>query len=334
MASMHEHSGIHSLVVRPDCGCSHSDEPEVVQRRQKMQTLWITLGLQGSFFVAELSIGIWSHSLSLQADAGHLFSDVATLSLTLLASWLAQRPAAGQATFGYRRVEILAALVNGLSLLAIAVFITCEAIARFQAPEPVLGLPILITATIGLLVNGLNITILHQHSHNDLNLRGALLHVVADAMSSLGVIFAAIAIYYLNWLWIDAVASLIVAGLTGLSAVPLVQESLRILMEYAPSSIKPAEVADTLKSFEQVESVEKLHIWTITAGQVMLCADLKVKSLTVVEQEQLLRQLQAHLNQEFGIEESILQLTNCEYTESVTLHPLFNKNLASLLSKP
>ncbi len=329
MALMQGRSGTHSAV---GCNCCDLTQTEVIRTSQKTQTLWITIGLLSGFFVMESSIGLWSHSLSLLADAEHLFSDIAALGLTLLASYIARKPAADRATFGYRRVEILAALVNGLSLLAIAVLITCEAIGRFQAPEPVLGLPMLITSLIGLVVNILNITLLHQHSHDDLNLRGAFLHVVADAISSVGVILAAIAIYYLNWLWIDAVASLIVAMLTGLSAVPLIWESLRILMEYAPQSINPTVVAASLKTFPQVESIEKLHIWTITAGQVMLCAHVKVQSSTVVQQERLLKQLQSHLNQEFGIPESILQLTNSDNRELVTQHPLFNQNLVSLLS--
>jgi cobalt-zinc-cadmium efflux system protein len=291
----------------------------------------MTLGLLIGFFIAELGTGLWSHSLSLLADAGHLLSDVATLGLTLLASWLAVRPAGGQATFGYRRVEILAALVNGFSLLAIATLIAWEAMARFQAPEPVLGLPMLIGATTGLLVNSLNITLLHQHSHNDLNLRGAFLHVVADAVSSVGVILAALAVYFLDWLWIDPAASLLVAGLTGLSAIPLVRESLEILMEYAPRSIDPAEVVASLKSFSAVDRVEKLHIWTITSSQVMLCAELIVESLNAEERERLLRQLQEHLNQEFGIDESILQMTSSDRIP-VALHPLLSNNLVSLLS--
>jgi cobalt-zinc-cadmium efflux system protein len=136
----------------------------------------------------------------------------------------------------------------------------------------------------------------------------------------------------LNWLWIDAAASLLVAGLTGLSAIPLVQESLEILMEYAPRSIDPTKVAATLKSFSAVERVEKLHIWTITSGEVMLCAELIVESLNSSQRQSLLRQLQAHLNQEFGISESILQLTSRDYTEPGALHPLFSNNLVSLLS--
>lgn len=330
MVSVQKNSGIHHTVIRPRCGC-HTDELEVIQRRQKTQRLWITLGLLVGFFAAELGTGLWSHSLSLLADAEHLLSDIAALGLTLLARWLAMRPANGQATFGYRRVEILAALINGLSLLAIAALITWEAMARFQAPEPVLGLPMLIAAAMGLIVNSLNMTLLHQHSHDDLNLRGAFLHVVADVISSVGVILAALAVYFCNWLWIDAAASLLVAGLTGLSAIPLVQESLEILMEYAPRSINPTEVAASLKSFSAVDRVEKLHIWTITSGQVMLCAELIVQSLNAEEREQLSQQLQAHLNQEFGIGESILQLTSRNSTE-VALHPLFSNNLVSLLS--
>lgn len=314
------------------CGCFHLGVADVEQRRQKTQTLWMTIGLVFGFFVAELATGLWSHSLSLLADAGHLVSDIAALCLSLLASWLAQRPAAGQATFAYRRIEILAALVNGLSLIALSTFIAWQAVARFQAPEPVLGLPMLVGAGIGLIVNSLNIMLLHQHSHDDLNLRGAFLHVVADAISSVGVILAACAVYFLNWLWMDAIASLLVAGLTGLSAMPLIRESLEILMEYAPRSIKPAEVAATLKSFTGVARIEKLHIWTITSGQVMLCAHLIVETLNTQEREQLLRQIQADLNQEFGIGESILQLTGHDNIP-VPLHPLFTHNLASLLNQ-
>jgi cobalt-zinc-cadmium efflux system protein len=293
----------------------------------------MTIGLLAGFFIAEFGVGLWSHSLSLLADAGHLLSDIAALGLTLLASWFAQRPAAGRATFGYRRVEILTALVNGLSLLAIAFLIAWEAMTRFQAPEPVLGLPMLIGAVVGLFVNCLNVTLLHQHSHDDLNLRGAFLHVVADVISSVGVILAALAVYFLNWLWIDAGASLLVAGLTALSAIPLVRESLEILMEYAPRSVDPAEVEAALTSFGAVYCVEKLYIWTITSGQVMLCAQLLVDSLNAEEREQLLRRLQAHLHQEFGIGESILQLTSRNSTESVPLHPLLSPNLVSLLSR-
>ncbi|MBR8836998.1 MAG: cation transporter [Stigonema ocellatum SAG 48.90 = DSM 106950] len=329
--SIQEQSSTRGAVIRPGCGCSNLRDLDIVQRKQKTQVLWINLGLLLSFFAAELATGLWSHSLSLLADAEHLVSDIAALGLTLLACWVAQRRAAGQATFAYGRVEVLVALVNGLSLLAIATFIAWEAIERIQTPELLLGLPMLIGAGIGLVVNSLNICLLHQHSHDDINLRGAFLHMVADAISSVGVIIAALAVYFLNWLWIDPIASLFVAGLTALGAIPLVRESVEILMEYAPRSIKPAEVTASLKSFPGVYGVEKLHIWTITSGQVMLCAHLIVQSLNAHERDRLLKQLQAHLKQEHGIGESILQLTSRDYTESIALHPLFNNNLVDLI---
>lgn len=319
-------------VENSECRCSHSGEAEIVHRRQKTQTLWVTLSLLVSFFIAELSISLWSHSLSLLADAGHLLSDIAALGLTLLASWFATRPAAGHATFGYHRVEMLAALVNGLSLLAIAALIAWEAIGRLQAPEPVLGLPMLIGAAIGLLINSINVTLLHQHSHDDLNLRGAFLHVLADVVGSVGVILAALAVYFLNWLWVDAGASLLVASLTSLSAVPLVRESLDVLMEYAPRSINPDEVSVALKSFTGVDRIERLNIWTITSGQVMLCAHLTVGSLDAEQRDQLLQNIQAYLEQEFGINQPLLQITSRANREFVNLHPLLNNNLASLLS--
>ncbi len=311
------------------CECACVDNPAVLaQSQRKTQLLWITLALLAVFFFVEWTVGLWSRSLSLQADAGHMFSDVAALGISLIASWLAQQPAKGKATFGYRRVEILAALVNGLSLLFIAAFITWEAMQRWQSPNTILGLPMLIVATLGLIINLLNIALLHPHSHDDLNLRGALLHIISDTVSSVSVILAALAIHLWNWLWADLVVSLVVAILTALSALPLVQESLKILLEYAPETVEPQEVETSLKLFQGVTEVEKLHIWTVGSGQVMLCANLTVECQTVEERDRLLRKLQNHLNRLFGITESSLQLTSRNITVK-PLHPLFEQSLVT-----
>ncbi|WP_272819226.1 cation diffusion facilitator family transporter [Scytonema hofmannii] len=291
----------------------------------------IIVCLLAGFFVTEWSVGLWSKSLSLQADAEHILSDVAALGISLFASWLAQKPASGQATFGHRRIEILAALANGLSLLVIAIFICWEAIHRFHSPEGISGLPMLVVAMIGLIVNLLNITLLHPHSHNDLNLRGALLHVMADTASSLGVILAAVAIHLWNWLWADAAISLLVAGFTGLSALPLLQESLLILLEYAPPSIDPVEVEISLKSFSQVLEVEKLRVWRISREQVMLCAHITVDCTTFEESNGLLVKLRSHLQQTFGIHEVTLELTNRKSLAATSIHPLFKQDLISML---
>jgi cobalt-zinc-cadmium efflux system protein len=314
-----------------NCRCSDSSV-NGNQNRQKTQLLSITVCLLAGFFVAEWSVGLWSGSLSLQADAEHILYDIAALGISLFANWLVQQPATGRATFGHRRIEIMAALINGLSLLVIAIFICWEAIHRFQNPQEISGLPMLAVAVLGFIVNLLNITLLHPHSHDDLNLRGAVLHIIADTASSVGVIVAAVVIHFWNWLWADTAISLVVAGFMALSALPLVRESLSILLEYAPKSINPADVEVFLKSFPQVLQVEKLYVWRITREQVMLCAHLSVDCATVEERDRLQGELQTHLEQTFGINQITLQLTHPKSRSAMPIHPLFKQDLISMIS--
>ncbi|MFW9258770.1 cation diffusion facilitator family transporter [Nostoc sp. CALU 546] len=314
------------------CGCE-DDSGKVFNNQQKSKVLWITVGLLAVFFIAEWSVGLWSKSLSLQADAGHILSDITALVISLLASFLAQQPAKKKATFGNQRIEVLAALLNGLSLLAIATFIIQEAIQRWQHPATILGLPMLGIAVLGLIVNLLNITLLHPHTHNDLNLRGALLHVIADTASSVGVIIAALAVHLWDWWWADVAISLVVAAFTGLSAFPLVQESLKIFLEYAPESIDPIEVEISLQSFPGVVQVEKLHIWTLSLNKVMLCANLTVECTTIQERDRLLTKLENHIRKTFNITEITLQLTSCNKPSTPPIHPLFNQDLILMLSE-
>ncbi|MHC0062768.1 cation diffusion facilitator family transporter [Nostoc sp. UIC 10890] len=313
------------------CGCE-DDSGKVFNNQQKSKVLWITVGLLAVFFIAEWSVGLWSKSLSLQADAGHILSDITALVISLLASFLAQQPAKKKATFGNQRIEVLAALLNGLGLLAIATFIIQEAIQRWQHPATILGLPMLGIAVLGLIVNLLNITLLHPHTHNDLNLRGALLHVIADTASSVGVIIAALAVHLWDWWWADVAISLVVATFTGLSAFPLVQESLKIFLEYAPESIDPVEVEISLQSFPGVVEVEKLHIWTLSLNKVMLCANLTVECTTIQERDRLLNKLENHIRKTFHITEITLQLTSCKKPSILPIHPLFNQDLVLMLS--
>ncbi|KAM3092740.1 cation diffusion facilitator family transporter [Phormidesmis sp. 146-35] len=306
------------------CGLLHSNDSS----GQKMQVISIALVLLASLFATELAIGTWSHSLSLLADAGHLLADVTALSMTLGAVWLAQRPASDRATFGHQRVEILAALLNGLGLLAIAAFVTWESWERFNLPQTVLGLPMLLGAGIGLLVNSLNILLLYQRSQDDLNLKAAFLHVVADAASSVGVIVASLTIYFWHWMWMDTTASLMVAALTSLSALPLIKQSLEILLEYAPASIDPTEIEATLLTFESVQQVEALRIWSITADQVALVAQIRVeKALESGERDRLLQKIQTHLQKTYQIQETILQLKGDETQAETGFHPLLHQSL-------
>ncbi|WP_238553715.1 cation diffusion facilitator family transporter [Fortiea contorta] len=294
--------------------------------------MWISVYLLGGLLIAEWGVGLWSKSLSLQADAGHILSDVTALVISLLATVLTQKPAKGKATFGNQRLEVLAALINGFSLIAIASFITWEAIERWQNPEPILGLPMLAIAVFGFGVNLLSIKLLHPHTHNDLNLQGAFLHVIADTISSLGVIIAALVVHIWHWWWADAAISFVVAVIIGLSALPIVKESLNIFLEYAPASIDPVEVDISIKSFPQVLQVEKLHIWKLSSNSVMLCAKITVECETIHERDRLQRKLQSHLQNNFGITDVTLQLTSYKAMPEIAIHPLLNQNLALMLS--
>lgn len=313
---MKERSDIYQPAIVPDRKHSHQSDAEALYAMQKVRRLWIVLGLRCSLLLVELAVGFWTHSLSLLAVAGHMLSDIFTLGAALIAASLAQRPATSRATFGYRRLEILVALMNGSILIAIAALIAWRAIERFQAPEPVSALPTLIVAALGLAINSLLVSLLHEDSDRDLNLRGAFLHVLADAVSFFGVILAAIVVYWFNWILADAVASLFVACLICLSALPLVWDSLRILMEYTPPNIDVSAVEAVLSANACVRQVDKLHIWTITSGQVALCAHLAVESLNAQERDSLLLQLQAQLEQAFGIGESTLQIVALNESDS------------------
>lgn len=225
----------------------------------KVQLLQAAMVLLGSFFVAELTAALSSHSLSLLADAGHVLSDVAALGIALGATWWSSRHRgkAGTQTVHpdlaltpdscYPRggsnphwVETLAAAVNGMSLVAIALWVACEAIGRLQSPTPeIAGLPMLLTAIVGLSVNCINAFFLHQSCHDDLNLKSAFLHVLADIFSSVGVIAAAVAVAWLHWNWADGLISLLVSSSIILLTLPLLIQSLNLLRGSVPSNAIP-----------------------------------------------------------------------------------------------
>lgn len=224
---MHQHSA--SCVHHTTHGSQLAGTPN------KVRLLVTALILIFSFSLAELGVGLFSHSLALLADSGHLASDCFALILALLATWIAQRRGSSDVAVGNGRVEVLAALVNGLGLVAIAFWIGWEAVERLQSPPvEILSLPMLATASVGFGVNSVNIFLLHKDSHSDLNLRGAFLHVLADAASSIGVILAAIAVWALHWLWADGVISLLVSGLIIISATPLIIQSFNALFSKSP----------------------------------------------------------------------------------------------------
>ena len=242
----------------------HATAQEVHGNRRR---LTLALVLTATYMFAEIIGGLMANSLALLADAGHMFSDAAALALSLVAVMLAQRPATAQRTYGYHRAEILAALTNGAALLALAVLVGREAWERLSAPPEVQGGLMLAVACGGLAVNLANLLILSGGREQNLNVRGAWLHVKADTLGSLGAISAGIVIYFFGWRWADPVASFIIAALVLYSAWGLVRETLNVLMQGVPKGISIDEVTEALMELPGVLDAHDLHIWSLTSGR-------------------------------------------------------------------
>ena len=304
------------------CDCPVNTSPE------KLKVLATALVMVAGFSMVELRVSHHSHSLSLVADAGHMVADVFAIAMSLLAAWIARWPTSPQAPFGYRRVEILAALVNGIGLLLIAGWIGQEAIAQLTTPpEEILTIPMALTALGGLGVHGINAFLLHSHTDNDLNLRGAFLHTLADALSCVGVLFVAATVHWFGWQWTDGGVSFAIALLIFTGAIPLIRQSLSILLEQSPTGIDPEEIKQHVLSFGDVTQVEQLRVWAIAPGQVHLTASLIITG-NLNRRDLLLNRLQASLRKEFDITEATLQMVSAP---SVTLSTLPNTKIRELI---
>lgn len=284
------------------------------------RAMWIVLALVASYMVAEIVGGIASGSLALLADAGHMASDVASLALTLFASWIARRPASPKRTFGYYRAEILAALVNGAALFAIAAFIVVEAVNRLRAPAPIAGATMLAVAAGGLAVNLASLWILSGSRAESLNLRGAWLHVMADALGSVGAITAGVLVWRFGWTWADPVASVVIAVLVVVSSIGLLRQSVHVLMEGAPADVDVDEVRRALSAAPGVAGVHDLHVWTISNGLESLSAH--VVTDPDVDSMRVLGDLHDLLSDRFGIDHVTIQIeaAPCERAGHASSH--------------
>ena len=234
--------------------------------------------------VAEVVGGLLSNSVALLADAGHMFTDVGALSLSLFVAWFSRQPASPQRTYGSLRWEILAAFINGAVLLLLSVWILWEAVARLGAPEPVRGGLMLGIAVAGLVVNALSAWLLHGSADSSLNLRGAYLHVLSDLLGSVAVIGAAVAVELFGWLQGDAVASIFVTLLIMRGAWRLVREAVDVLLEASPAHIDVETVRAAMAQVAGVGRVHDLHVWTLTSGVVAMSAHAVVREAAVHQQ--------------------------------------------------
>jgi cobalt-zinc-cadmium efflux system protein len=290
-------------------GHDHGGPP----RRRNARPLAITLALTAGYMVAEVVGGLLSNSLALLADAGHMFSDAAALALSLFAIWITARPATRTRTYGYYRSEILAALVNGSALLLIAVFIFVEAVERMVAPPQVAAPLMLFIATGGLLMNVAGLAILHGGRNESINLRGAWLHVMSDALGSIGAIVSALLIWAYGWYWADPVASVVIGVFVVHSAWNLVSESVAVLMEGAPGHIDVDELRDTLAGLPAVIEIHDLHVWTITSGMESLSAH--VVAAPEHSHKALLGEIRDVVHERFGIDHITVQIEPAGFAE-------------------
>ncbi|MFP4601172.1 MAG: cation diffusion facilitator family transporter [Persicimonas sp.] len=288
-----------------DHGHGHSHRAR--DRKRLMWTLILVVGYMG----AEVVGGLLSNSLALLADAGHMFSDAASLALSLFAMWIAARPPTAERTYGYYRAEILAALFNGTALAVVALYVYWEAYHRFTEPAEVTGPLMMGVAIGGLTINLIGLWLLHAGKSESLNVRGAWLHVVGDTLGSVGAIGAAVFIWAFGWNWADPLASVIIATLILFSAVNLVREAVAVLMEGAPGHIDVDEVRHAMRGVEGVHAVHDLHVWTITSGLVALSAHVDVDDLQSYTQK--LDALRHMLDERFGIAHVTVQLEPAEY---------------------
>lgn len=282
------------------------DHGHAAHRAGNRRRLAMTLALAATYLVAEIVGGLWTGSLALLADAGHMFSDVASLGLSLFAVWIAERPPSAKRTYGYYRAEILAALANGATLVAVSIVIWIEAADRFRQPPEVRGGAMMGIAVGGLVVNLLGLWILSGGRQQSLNVRGAFLHVMADALGSVGAIGAGVLIWTLGWELADPIASVAIGLLVIVSAWRLLQESVSVLMESAPRGIDVDEVLAAMRAVPGVAGVHDLHVWTITSGMVALSAHVHARR--ELPAGPLLNDIRTAMHERFGIEHITVQV--------------------------
>jgi cobalt-zinc-cadmium efflux system protein len=288
-------------VAHDHTGLSHAVRADADRRR-----LAITLGLIVAFVAVEVGAGVVAHSLALLSDAGHMLTDAAAIGFSLVAIGLAARPAKGAMTFGFKRVEILSAQANGVTLLVLAAFIAYEAIRRLFDPPVVRGWLILVVALVGVLVNLAAAWTLAQANRESLNVEGSFQHIVTDLYGFIGTAVAAAVILLTGFQRADPIVSLLIAGLMMRSGVSLVKASGRIFMEASPERLDPQAIGRALVAQPDVVEVHDLHVWEITSGFPALSAHVLVGSDSDCHAAR--RNMEAMLHARFALDHTTLQV--------------------------
>ncbi len=266
--------------------------------------LAITVGI----FAMELIGGFFSNSLALKSDAGHLLGDVMALGLSLFAVKIAKLPATSKRTFGYHRSEVLAAVINGSTLLFLAIYIFIEAYQRLLHPEPIKSVMMLIIAVLGLAANLLVLFRLHGHASENLNVRAAFLHVVGDMLASVGVVIGGLIMLLTGNYLADPIISFLVGLIILFGAAGVIREALNILLEGAPQNIDYALLKADIEGIDGILSVHDLHIWTLSSANVVLSAHVMVHEQSTHLSQEILRSVKSVLQAKYGIRHATIQI--------------------------
>jgi len=270
--------------------------------------LQLAIALTAVTLIAEVIGGFWTHSLALLSDAAHVFLDLFALALSLVAVKLASLPASNRHTFGYHRSEVFASFINGLTVFLMALGIMYEAWVRFQVPQEVHSLQMLVIAVIGLIMNLLAAGALHGHSHDDLNMKSAFLHVVGDAAASVGVIIGGIIMYYTGWYQLDALISVAIALLIMAGAGRLLRDSTHILMEGVPRGLELEDVAAAIRAIDGVQDVHHLNIWTVCSHILSLSVHVDIDMNNEERRVTILHAIEHLLAERFHITHTTIQM--------------------------
>jgi len=296
--------------------------PQVPLRAGEQRRLALALFVALVAMVAE-GVGGWvSNSLALLSDAGHMLADAAAIGLSLLALRIAGRPADHKRTYGYRRLEILAALVNGAVLFAIAAGIAIEGYRRLMHPEPVQVRTVVLLACLGIALNAVGMWITHAGAEGSMNLRSTFLHLAGDLLNSVGVLASAVLIAWTGQLAVDPIVSFLIAATIVWSAIRLCREALHVLLEGAPGHIPVGEVSAAIANVPGVAAVHDLHVWTITSGLIALSCHIVVtcQGPDCRSHDEILTEAKAVLRDRFAIEHTTIQFESEDYHHEEVVH--------------
>lgn len=309
-----------------DFGHGHEELEDSVHLLKvgEKRRLMAAAGLTALMMVAEVAGGLFTNSLALISDAGHMLTHLLALTISFLAIIFAMRPPTEEKSFGFHRLEILAALFNSMTMLFITAWIIYEAYIRFYNPRPVAGLQMFTIALAGLIVNIVTIYILSASDRGGVNIRSAFLHMIDDTMSSVGVVVAAIIIYYTGWVFIDPILSILLSTYILIWSYQLIKESSNILLEATPKDVDLNELIESLKAISEVKDLHDLHIWTLTSNMYALSAHVSIKNIHISDTMHLLRRINFLLCQKYRIGHTAIQF-ECDGVERYPFHHTHKK---------